>query len=369
MAIRTTSTALMPLHEALGLLLDVAPVAPATVAVVDAIGSVPAEDVVAPADCPPRPGARRDGWAVAAGDVVGASAYAPIPLSSPAIRVDDGEDLPPGTDTVLPPDALDPSGEIVADAAPGDGATRPGQDLASGDVVARQGRCLTALQGLALAAACVTEIRVRVPRIHIVAAVSPGSETHAGALAALLAAGIVRHGGRATSAQAGRDADALARAIGAAEADAVFVLGGTGFGRTDHAAQALEEAGILDAHGIALDPGGSAGFGRIGRVPVLLLPGRPDGALAAFLALGLPLLRRLAGASAPATRRASLTRKISSAIGLSEIMFVRSAEEGVEPLGGADLPLRRLILAEGAVLVPPDREGYREGELVEIVPL
>ncbi|MGX5777623.1 molybdopterin-binding protein, partial [Methylorubrum zatmanii] len=101
--------------------------------------------------------------------------------------------------------------------------------------------------------------------------------------------------------------------------------------------------------------------------PVLLLPGRPEAALAAFLALGHPLLAALSGAREPPSRPAPLLRKIVSAIGLTEIVFVRRRAEGIEPLGGAGLPLRRLVEADGAVLVPPESEGYAEGSQVEVV--
>ncbi|GMA79550.1 hypothetical protein GCM10025880_59670 [Methylorubrum aminovorans] len=102
---------------------------------------------------------------------------------------------------------------------------------------------------------------------------------------------------------------------------------------------------------------------------MLLLPGRPDAALAAFLALGRPLIAALAGAVKRTPRTGTLRRKITSTVGLAEIVYLRRYGSEIEPLGGADLPLRRLIEADGAVLVPPEREGYPAGSEVEVVPL
>ncbi|MFD1302710.1 molybdopterin-binding protein [Methylobacterium marchantiae] len=365
MSIRSATSALMPLDEALARLLVAEPVGPSVVAVREAIGLVLAEDVVAVSEHPGRPSARRDGWAVTVGDVTGASVYAPVILPMPPAWVEDGDEMPSGTDTVLTPDARDAAGEIVADAAPGDGASRIGQEIGRGDVLARAGRHLTPLAALALDAAGIGEVAIRRPRIRVVG-IADGPLSP---LARAVAGWTMAAGARVASAPSARDRDSIASAIAAEEADAVFVVGGTGFGRTDHSAGALAAMGRLDVHGIALRPGESAGFGWIGTVPVLLLPGRPDAALAAFLTLGRPLLSRLTGAMVQPGLDASLTRKISSTIGMSEIVFVRVARGGVEPIGGADLPLRRLILAEGAVLVPPDREGYPEGEHIEIVPL
>ncbi len=351
----------MPLDEALARLLAVAPVDSILVPVRDGIGFVLAEDAVALTDHPAEPRARRDGWAVAAGDVTGASPYAPVTLRGPPSWVEDGDEMPPGTDTVLPPDALLTDGDIVADAAQGEGVARLGEEAAHGDVLARAGERLTPLRALALGGAGIGTVAVRRPRIRIVGI----GHWSASAVADWVAAA----GGRIASSDSARDGEAIAAALRVDGADAVFVVGGTGFGRADHSAEALAREGHLDAHGIALHPGESAGFGRIGTVPVLLMPGRPDAALATFLALGRPLLARLSGMAPPDGVKGRLTRKIASTVGVSEIVFVRTTREGVEPIGGGDLPLRRLILAEGAVLVPPEREGYPDGEWIEIVPL
>ncbi|CAA2103360.1 Molybdopterin molybdenumtransferase [Methylobacterium bullatum] len=351
----------MPLDEALARLLAAAPVATILVPLGEGIGFVLAEDVVALTDRPAEPRARRDGWAVAAGDVTGASPYAPVTLRGPPPWVEDGDALPPRTDTVLTPDAVGADGDIVSDAAQGEGVSRVGQEVARGDVLAQAGERLTPLRALSLLSAGIDTVLVRRPRLHIVG-IGPGS-------ASAVAGWASEAGVRITASDSERDAGAIAAALRVDGADAVFVVGGTGFGRTDHSAEALARAGRLDAHGIALHPGESAGFGRIGAVPVLLVPGRPDAALAVVLALGRPLLARLSGAIQPEGVKGRLTRKIASTVGMSEIVFVRRTREGVEPTGGGDLPLRRLILAEGAVLVPPEREGYPEGEWIEIVPL
>lgn len=351
----------MPLDEVLARLLAVAPVDTILVPVREGIGLILAEDAVALVDHPAEPRARRDGWAVAGGDVTGASPYAPVTLRGPPSWVEDGDAMPPGADTVLPPDAIGPDGDIISDAAQGEGVSRVGQDAVLGDVLARAGERLTSLLSLALLSAGIDTVVVRRPRIHIVG-IGTG-------FASAVADWVAAAGWRVTSSAPTRDEESITEALLAREADAVFVVGGTGFGRTDHSAEALARVGRLDAHGIALHPGESAGFGRIGTVPVLLLPGRPDAALATFLALGRPLLARLSGAVPPGAVEGRLTRKITSTVGVSEIVFVQRTQGGVEPIGGGDLPLRRLILAEGAVLVPPEREGYPEGEWIEIVPL
>ncbi|WP_244965522.1 molybdopterin-binding protein [Methylobacterium soli] len=370
---RASSAALMPLCEALARLRDgLAPVSARAVPLAEAVGCVSADDVTAAIARPRTRTALRDGWAVASAEITGASPYAPILLQRAPSWLESGEALPEAADTLLPAEAVDLSGplaEIVADAAPGDGTRPVAGDLAAGRTLIRAGERVSAPQALALAEAGLRDIPIRVPRIAVVltgAGRRDGPEARAAALTWLVAGA----GGRVSSVtEAPGAVVGLADTLRGLAADALLVVGGTGFGRTDGAADALARAGRLDGHGLALRPGETSGFGRVGAMPVLLLPGRPEAMLAAFLALGRPLLAGLTGAAPVPATTAILSRKLTSVIGLSEIVFVAPVEGGVTPLGGAELALARLLLARGAVLVPPEREGYPDGTPVEILPL
>ncbi|GJD56184.1 molybdopterin-binding protein [Methylobacterium dankookense] len=362
---RSASAALVPLADALALLLaEAAPVAPRAVPPAEAGGLIAAAPVLAGRDRPERRIALRDGYAVEAAAVGGASPYAPVPVVGAPPWLEAGEALPAGSDAVLTPDGF-ADGAIVEDVAAREGTRGPGEDLAAGDTLLAAGERIGPLHVLALIEAGIGTVEIRQPRLRLVVTGAPGRDGLSPALRGLIAA----RGGQAEIVAAPDEAGAVAAAIGAAGADAVFVLGGSGLGRTDRSAEALARAGRLLAHGIALRPGESAAIGAAGGRPVLLLPGRPDAALAAFLALGAPLLARLCGAQPGRAAMMPLTRKIASVIGLAEIVFVRSGAAGAEPLGGAELPLRRLIRADGVVLVAPEREGHPAGEQVEVWPL
>lgn len=369
---RLASDALTTLAEARQRLTSgVMPIASVSLGLSEAVGKTLARDVVAMADLPARTAALRDGWAVAAEAIAGASAYAPILLDHEPVWVEAGDDLPPGTDTVLGQEAVpDPEAatgriRVVEEAAETEGTRSAGADLSRGQIVAVAGTRLAPSRVLAMAACGIVRVDVRRPTVRLVATRPAGA-----AICAALAALITADGGiPVETLQPDRDAGALAEAILGRQADAVFVVGGTGYGRTDLSAAALTQAGTLTAHGLALRPGETTGFGTAGGRPVLLVPGRPDAALACYLTLGRPLLDALAGTHATDRRTGPLLRKIVSTLGMSEIVFVRFRSEGVEPLGGAELPLHRLALADAVVLVPPEREGYGEGTNVEIIPL
>lgn len=362
---RAVSAALTPLADALVELRRVAePVPPRAVPLVGAAGRIAATDVLAPGDLPAGLTALRDGYAVEAAQLGGASPYAPVLLPREPSWVEAGDRLPVGADAMLPAEGLE-GRAAVAEVGAGEDCRMAGDDLSRGDRLLTAGQRIEPRHLLALAAAGLPEVAIREPRLRLVVTGAPEPD----AVAPMLSGLIVEAGGRPETVAAPDDPDAIAHAVAAEGADAVFVLGGTGFGRSDRSAEGLARAGRLMAHGLALRPGETAGLGEAGGRPILLLPGRPDAALAAFLALGRPLIAAMAGAAEPSLRTAPLRRKVTSIVGLAEIVFVRAQGGEIEPLGGADLPLRRLIEADGAVLVPPEREGYPAGSEVEMVPL
>ncbi len=182
----------------------------------------------------------------------------------------------------------------------------------------------------------------------------------------MLRALVMRDGGLPVAA---RDA-ILAGAIAAPdEADAILVAGRSSAGEDDLAAAALVEAGgAIALHGIALRPGGSSGLGRLGTVPVLLLPGEPLACFAAYELLAGRLIRQIAGFPAGLpypTCEFALGRKIVSAIGFTDMVQIAVRDGVAAPIGSVERGgLPPACRASGFVVVPEALEGYREGEVV-----
>src|SRR5262245_24239709 len=346
----------------------VKPVPPDTSELAAALGRTLAADVVVAAAIPAAARALRGGWAVASDLTTDAGGYAPAPLPA-ALRVDVGEPLPPDTDAVALLDAVTIRGglaQALAPVAPGEGVLSAGADVPQGTALLPAGRCLDRVHIALLAAAGVDRVRVRAPRLRLVGARSQGDAVIDAALACIADA-IAAMGGITAGAERGHVAGALARAADAA--DAVVVVGGTGSGRNDTTVRALSSVGELSAHGIALIPGETAAFGTVGSHPVLALPGRLDAALAAWHVLGQLMLARLAGNVEPLLlRTAKLTHKISSTVGLAELVPVRCDGASATPIASGYVPLSALAQANGWVLIRPDREGYPEGSEVMIRP-
>jgi molybdopterin biosynthesis enzyme len=101
--------------------------------------------------------------------------------------------------------------------------------------------------------------------------------------------------------------------------------------------------------------------------PVLLLPGRVDAALAAWLIVGRTLFSGLVGSAEPAmTRTASLTRKVTSTIGIVDVVLVRNSGDGVEPVASGFWPMQAIAQVDGWISVPAQSEGYDAGARIDV---
>jgi len=360
-------TRLTPLDDVLTrIAAAVAPVPPVSTGVEAARWRIAAEDPVAPAPHPAHAVALRDGYAVRSEATADASAYAPMPLAD-ARAIEVGEPLPAGADAVAPADAVlaDAAGvQAVQVTEAGGGTLPPGADAHPARPIRIGGKQLRPLDVAVLAAAGIGRIAVRAPRVEIIAA---RKDRIVRQVAALLEGLIADAGGDAF--QGAADAG-IEMALRHGEAHFTIVVGGSGQGRHDRSVAALARAGRVEVHGVAIAPGETAAFGAVEQVPVLVLPGRIDAALAGWLTLGAAIMRALTGATdEPAAISAVLERKVASAIGLVEVVPVRVQGGRALPLASGYLPLQALAQANGYIVVPAGSEGFPEGATVAVRPM
>ena len=362
-----TIARLTPLADVLAMVdRDVKPVTPRSVEPSAAAGRILAVDAAAPTR-PISALALLDGWALSADATLGAGGYSPALLPMAPPRVEVGEAMPHGSDCVAPFDAVKLAGtraEVLTNVNPGDGVLPVGGDCGAGVALRRAGERMRAIDIAAFAAAGIAHITVREPRIRVLPL--RGSDV-VNAAARLVASDIERRGGAARLDDAGCD---LAAVLTANDADAIVAIGGTGHGRNDSSVQTLARAGRLAVHGIALTPGETAAFGFVGSRPVLLLPGRLDAALSVWLLLGRRMLERLAATTeaSEAVESLPLARKVTSTVGLTELVPVRRDAGQAEPLATKYLSLSSLARSDGWILVPADSEGYSASSPVQVRP-
>ncbi len=349
----------------------VGPVSPREAGAGAARDRILAEAVVLSAGRPAVALALRDGWAVSSDALADASSYTPMPLPAVPARVDVGEALPGTADAVAPLEAIivrDGRAEAIAPVTPGEGALPAQADAATGALLRASGERLRSVDVAILGALGIERVTIREPRMRMTRAGPRGGVIDAAC--ALIAAAAEREGAVVIGDPPASAENHLEAALHHEAADAVIAIGGTGSGRSDVSASTLAHAGRMEIHGIALAPGETAAFGFIGARPVLLLPGRLDAALAVWLVIGRRLLARLSGhAEADAAIHVALARKISSTVGMTEVVPVRRRGDAVEPLASGYLPLHTLAKADGWILVPAESEGFPAGANVVLRPL
>lgn len=358
---------LTPLDVAVRLLCEgLNPVEPVDVPLAEALGRVAAAMAPQQVALPPFSIAVTDGWALRARDIVGASSYSPLPLSVAPAWVEAGDPLPDGCDCVLDADLVDRAGplfEVLAEAAPGHGIRRAGEDIAAGQSIIGVGRPVSVIDLLGARTAKLERLLARIPLVCIIDIPAHDGSTSSSEFIAAFAKAA---GARVLVSRAGgRNADSIAGSIAAGmndePCDLLVTVGGSGLGRGDEALQALAAPGGKLAHGLTLQPGRTAAVGKLGLTPLVAAPGAPDQALAVCLALVRPALDRLTGRVPRQQIQRPLARKISSAIGLTEIVLLQFAEGNWMPLAAGQFSLEAMARADAWLAVPGDSEGYAAG--------
>jgi putative molybdopterin biosynthesis protein len=362
----------------------------------EAVGRVTAAPAFAAVSWPHYHAAAMDGVAVCSRDTAGASEASPRRLSQDQYDpVDTGDALPPGRDAVIMSEELHPLPdgglEVVAAVPPWENVRPVGEDVVAGEMVVPAGHRLRPADVGALLAAGVVRLAVRRrPRVGIIPTgdelVSPGQTIEPGQIpefnSAILGGMLVEWGAvpvvyPPVPDDPGAVREAMVRA--AAECDLVLTMGGSSAGTGDYTARAMAECGEVLVHGVNTRPGKPVVLGRIRggpgareMTPAVGVPGYPVSAVLVMELFVQPLVMTLQGLPPPAPEvlRGRLTRRLASAAGVEEFVRVRVGRVGddwvVTPLSrGAGLTTT-LVRADGWLVVPAGREGFAEGEQVEV---
>jgi hypothetical protein len=115
---------------------------------------------------------------------------------------------------------------------------------------------------------------------------------------------------------------------------------------------------------LALQPGDSSWIEVLSDGVVHIeMPRRFDGLVAAYLALVVPIVAALSAQRICAIKR-PLARKIASAIGMTELVLLRSGEGKLNPMAIGTITLAALAQADAYCLVPAGVEGHAIGEMI-----
>ena len=382
----------IPLDEARAIIDEATPLIGRTerVAIVDANGRVCASDVQSSRDVPPFSRAGMDGYAVVAGDTIGASRYEPKALrivekvytgqvpteevrAGTAVEIATGAPMPKGADAVVMVEETEKHGDdvhIFTPVYPRQHVGRQGADITVGQTVLRTGDILNPSRIGALAALGLRDVDVFVkPAVAILSTgnevADPGEELRPGQIYDInkftLSTIIEEHGGVPTPFATAQDTiEALERAIDACAAcDMLVFSGGSSVGERDLILDVIGRKGEILFHGIAVKPGKPTVFG---------MPGYPTSCLSNAYMLLVPALRRSARLAPrhQATRSMPLGQRIVSTTGRHQFYTVRFVNGQAMPAFKASGDITSMSQADGYIEIPASTDIVEKGETVEV---
>ncbi len=344
--------------------------------------------------------AAMDGFAVRAGDTVGASDRAPEILREvgtdgepaeasvgpgEATRVHTGSALPDGADAVVMVEHTDRfAGEVeVFDAvAEGENVAPPGEDVEQGQRLYDAGHQLRPSDMGLLKSCGVRRVRAYerptvgvIPTGEEVVERDPGPGEVVETNGLTISRYVERWGGAAKYRNVVTDDEEALRAAVERDLtkDLIVTTGGSSVGERDLIPGVVDRLGEVLVHGVALKPGHPFGFGVVRDTPVLMLPGYPVACIVnavQFLRPAIKWAGNLPLHDHP-TREATLTRKVPSEPGTRTFarVTVERGEDGLEATptraSGSGV-LSSVAFADGWVVVPERTEGYAEGDAVSV---
>jgi len=350
---------------------------------VQAAGRVLSQDIASPVGLPGFDRAAMGGFAVRSAETRGAKPNAPVFLDN-FLPVRTGMPVPEDYDcVVMHEDARRRNAtlEITAQLHAYKNISRIGEDISIGEAVFSEGHTLRPPDVAMLSALGIVEVQVyEKPKVVIMPtggelvaigarALAAGEAYEINALMARLYA--EKWGALAKKTEIILDDEGLIReAISSnTDADMIIIIGGTSVGEKDYAPKVLEEMGELLVHGVRLQPGKPTAFGVVAGKPIVCLPGYPVAALADLYIFLRPALQKMGRRSDHQPRVfARLARKIPSRPGYLSMVRVALQNGGAEPImiSGAGI-LSSVARANGFVIVPEEKEGIEEGEMVEVM--
>jgi molybdopterin molybdotransferase len=360
-----------------------------------------AEDVYAKIDLPPFNRVSRDGYAVKAEDIFGASEDDPVILklvetlragestkkiveNGICIEVSTGAPMPEGADGVVMVEFTENKGgnvHIYKSVAIGQYIAPKGSDVAEGNLLLPSGTLLTHDKIGVLAAVGIGEVKVfKRPKVAVI---STGNE-------------IIEYDEKL---KYGKIYDINSQAIANAvkscgcdpiysgiakdnyehlkdnikkhlDVDVIITSGGTSAGAGDVLRSVLDDMGEVIIHGVAVKPGKPTLVGIVDHKPIFGLPGYPAAALIVFHVFVAPYLRKMA--SRKTLRKSDIlklkiARRYHSSRGRHQYVLVKIKGDTAHPIMKDSGAITAIAEADGYFEIPKNVEMVMEGSDIEVV--
>ncbi len=393
---------LTPIHEALQKFFDqlkTEELKTVTVPVYQALNRVLAGDIIADEDLPRFDRSAMDGYTVRAEDTFEASQFKPKTL-----RITDGNEVGKKqakqvwTGNPIPDDAnavimlentkrINGEIEVWVPVTPGENISKRGEDISKGEVAVKAGTRLKPQHLGLIAALGITEVKVvDKPKIAILATgnelIEIGNkpeENQIFEVNRLILSALCQELGVEPFdlGIAKDDVNEISEKlkVGLEKADAIITTGGTSVGASDLVPVAVNSVGKpgVIVHGIAMRPAMPTALAIADKKPIIILSGNPVAAMIGFEVFARPLICKMLGLKQEfrPVVKAKITRRVSTALGRKSFVRVHVSQRGeeffaqpVSTLGSG--VISTMTKANGYVVVPENREGLDEGELVTV---
>jgi molybdopterin molybdotransferase len=371
---------------------------PQAVPLLETLGRVLAQPVIADRDQPPFPRSTRDGFACRAAEVMSGpldiggvlragQAWEEVLAPGQAVEIMTGAPVPEGADCVVMIEHVEQDGNVLRLAsgrtiAAGENVVAQGAEARRGDVILHAGTRMAAPH-IAAAAACGAGVLEVFPRPRV-AIVSTGDELVEldqplarqqirNSNSYSLAAQVLAAGGEPVRLPIARDdLTTLESTIRQAlDCDLLLLSGGVSMGKYDLVETVLVELGAeFYFTGALIQPGKPVVFGKLGSMYFFGLPGNPVSTMVTFLLFAETVLGALAGDlhRRPRFARARLAGEVRVKKGLTRFLPARLADLHVEVVawqGSGDLAASSR--SNCFLVVPSDSAGIGDGEMVTVL--
>jgi len=392
----------MPTYEqARRLILEnITPLGLEFVPVIDALGRVTAENIVAPWNLPLCENSAMDGYAVRAADcrkIVGlrvtgyvpAGSLAVIPVEDGcAIKVMTGAPVPSGADTVVPVEEVEErDGEIWINTPVREHQhiRFAGEDVRCGENIIPSGTVIRTPEISMMVSCGRAAVAVhRRPRVAILSTGDeligvgevpvPGKVVDSNGLS--LAAAVQECGAVPVVLGIARDTRAshLEKMTQGFTMDLLITSAGVSVGERDFVREVLAELGVQEVFSrVEMSPGAPTTFGLRNRQPVFSLPGNPVASLIVFEEFVKPALLRLMGHRRVLKPflRANLQDPVRKRLGKVKFLRVRleSRDGKMLAFSAGDQNtgmLKTMLLADGIAVLPADRSSFSPGDEIDV---
>jgi molybdopterin molybdotransferase len=397
---------MIALEEALHRILDaIHPLGLEKINILDALGRVIGEDIVASRNLPPKNNSAMDGYAIRWSDTRGASREKPaileviedIPAGSiphktvsneQAARIMTGAPIPEGADAVMRMEDTEKDGgrvRIFAEAAESQDIRRAGEDVMQGEKVIARGDILRPAEIGMLAALGRSFIPVyQKPLVAVLATgdelvdvdESPTPWQIISSNSYAIAAQILDCGALPLQIGIAKDTreDLTAKLASALRADLIISSGGVSVGDYDLVKDIMKEVGNrMQFWQVAMRPGKPLAFGALNDVPLFGLPGNPVSSMVSFEQFVRPSILKMMGHRNLYRRtvKAELRDAISKKKGVRHFIRARiSFEDGryfavTTGAQGSGI-LKSMVQANGLIVLPEEKTSVRVGETVTV---